>query len=91
MINEYNEKKITMSPEKQLAIFKAISNSNKQFANIQHNLQKKLLIKDDKIDDKIDIYTNTNTNTNITTNEENINKEDVTIDISSIKKNEQSS
>ncbi len=73
MINEYNEKKITMSPEKQLAILKAISNSNKQFANIQHNLQKKLLIKDDKID----IDTNGNASKNITTNEENINKEDV--------------
>ena len=67
MINEYNEKKITMTVEKQIAILKLISNSNKQFANIQNNLQKKLLIKDDNI--YID------TNTNITTNEENINKD----------------
>ena len=44
MINEYNEKKITMTVEKQIAILKLISNSNKQFANIQNNLQKKLLI-----------------------------------------------
>ena len=56
-----------MTVEKQIAILKLISNSNKQFANIQNNLQKKLLIKDDNI--YID------TNTNITTNEENINKD----------------
>ena len=67
MINEYNEKKITITSEKQLAILKTILNSNKQFANIQNNLQKKLLIKDDNI--YID------TNTNITTNEDNINKD----------------
>lgn len=61
MINEYNEKKIIINPEKNLLILKAISNSNKQFANIQINLQKKLLIRDDKV--------------NIDTNEENINKD----------------
>ena len=87
MINEYNEKKITMTSEKHVLILKAISNYNKQFANIQHNLQKKLLIKDDKIDNKIDdkidtdIDTNGKSSKNITTNEENINKEDINKDI----------
>ena len=81
MINEYNEKKITMSPEKQLAILKAILNSNKQFANIQHNLQKKLLIKDDKMITNTNTYTNTDINTDINTHinkntiEEDINKD----------------
>ena len=73
MINEYNEKKIIISPEKQLAIIKVILNSNKQFANIQNNLQKKLLIKDDKKDTKI--------NTNVNINHEDINEEDGNKDI----------
>lgn len=69
MLNEYNEKKININPEQQLLIIKLISNSNKQFANIQNNLRYKLQIKNENI--------NENSNKYIISDKKDIDKKDI--------------